>query len=70
MYPIVHATIRSHEQPLAGMDIKHRLTAQAALTLGKDMTWRDYAQGGKELTVCSPPLRCASLAQAGSTARS
>ena len=28
-----------------GMDIKHRLAARAALTLGKDMTWRDYAQG-------------------------
>ena len=27
-----------------GMDIHHRLTARAALTLGKDMTWRDYAQ--------------------------
>ena len=28
-----------------GMDIKHRLRARAALTLGKDMAWRDYAQG-------------------------
>ena len=29
-----------------GMDIKHHLAACAAITLGKDMTWRDYAQGG------------------------
>ena len=28
-----------------GMDIKHRLGAHAALTLGKDMVFRDYAQG-------------------------
>jgi Ca2+-binding EF-hand superfamily protein len=28
-----------------GMDISHRLDACAALTLGKDMTFRDYAQG-------------------------
>jgi hypothetical protein len=28
-----------------GMDIQHRLDAVAALTLGKDMVWRDYAQG-------------------------
>jgi hypothetical protein len=28
-----------------GMDIKQALNAQAALTLGKDMTFRDYAQG-------------------------
>ena len=28
-----------------GMDIKHHQAARAALTLGKDMTWRDYAQG-------------------------
>ena len=28
-----------------GMDIAHRLNAQAVLTLGKDMTFRDYAQG-------------------------
>ena len=28
-----------------GMDIQHVLSASAALTLGKDMTWRDYAQG-------------------------
>ena len=28
-----------------GMDIKHNQGARAALTLGKDMTWRDYAQG-------------------------
>lgn len=28
-----------------GMDIKHSLNARAALTLGKDMTFRDLAQG-------------------------
>jgi len=28
-----------------GMDISHRLDACAAITLGKDMTFRDYAQG-------------------------
>ena len=28
-----------------GMDIKHALSARAALTLGKDMVFRDYAQG-------------------------
>ena len=28
-----------------GMDIRHRLTARAVVTLGKDSTWRDYAQG-------------------------
>eukprot|EP00808_Paulinella_micropora_P020702 g53334.t1 len=28
-----------------GMDIQHCLDATAALTLGKDMSWRDYAQG-------------------------
>ncbi|CAK9023297.1 unnamed protein product [Durusdinium trenchii] len=28
-----------------GMDIQHRLDAVAALTLGKDMVWRDFAQG-------------------------
>jgi len=28
-----------------GMDIKHVLNARAVLTLGKDMVWRDYAQG-------------------------
>ena len=27
------------------MDIKHVLNAKAVLTLGKDMTFRDYAQG-------------------------
>jgi len=27
------------------MDIKHVLNAKAAMTLGKDMTFRDYAQG-------------------------
>jgi len=29
-----------------GMDIEQLMNARAALTLGKDMTWRDYAQGG------------------------
>ena len=28
-----------------GMDIKQGASARAALTLGKDMTFRDYAQG-------------------------
>ena len=28
-----------------GMDIKHRVNARAALTLGKDMVFRDYVQG-------------------------
>ena len=28
-----------------GMDIQHALNAKAVLTLGKDMTFRDYAQG-------------------------
>lgn len=28
-----------------GMDIQHVLNAKAVLTLGKDMTFRDYAQG-------------------------
>ena len=28
-----------------GMDIKQCLNAKALVTLGKDMTWRDYAQG-------------------------
>ena len=28
-----------------GMDIKQAETAAAVLTIGKDMTWRDYAQG-------------------------
>lgn len=28
-----------------GMDIKHALNARAAVTLGKDMTFRDLAQG-------------------------
>lgn len=27
------------------MDIQHKLDAVAALTLGKDMCWRDYVQG-------------------------
>ena len=27
------------------MDIQHALNARAVLTLGKDMTFRDYAQG-------------------------
>lgn len=30
---------------LIGMDIKQGLSAVAAVTLGKDMTFRDYAQG-------------------------
>ena len=29
----------------AGMDIKQGLSVVAAVTLGKDMTFRDYAQG-------------------------
>ena len=28
-----------------GMDIKHVVNATAAITLGKDMTFRDYVQG-------------------------
>jgi hypothetical protein len=28
-----------------GMDIKHPIDARAAVTLGKDMTLRDFAQG-------------------------
>ena len=28
-----------------GMDIKHAVNAMAVVTLGKDMTFRDYAQG-------------------------
>ena len=28
-----------------GMDIKHATTAKAVITIGKDMTYRDYAQG-------------------------
>ncbi|KAL1524752.1 hypothetical protein AB1Y20_019635 [Prymnesium parvum] len=28
-----------------GMDIRHRQQAHAAITIGKDTTWRDYAQG-------------------------
>jgi len=28
-----------------GMDIKQAVDARAAITLGKDMTWRDYCQG-------------------------
>lgn len=38
---------RFHPSPLvsAGMDIKQDLSAVAAVTLGKDMTFRDYAQG-------------------------
>ena len=28
-----------------GMDIRQALNARAIITLGKDMTWRDYAQG-------------------------
>ena len=28
-----------------GMDIRHRQQAHAAITVGKDTTWRDYAQG-------------------------
>ena len=28
-----------------GMDIKHVLDAEAVLTLGKDLVFRDYAQG-------------------------
>ena len=28
-----------------GMDIQHVLNTKAVLTLGKDMTFRDYAQG-------------------------
>ena len=28
-----------------GMDIKHRVNARAAVTLGKDMVFRDYVQG-------------------------
>ena len=42
-----------------GMDIKHRLSAHAAITLSKDMVFRDYAQGafrmrgiGKGQTIC------------------
>jgi hypothetical protein len=42
-----------------GMDIKHTVDACAALTLGKDMVFRDYAQGafrmrgiGKGQTIC------------------
>eukprot|EP00930_Biecheleria_cincta_P027556 TRINITY_DN19334_c0_g1_i1.p1 TRINITY_DN19334_c0_g1~~TRINITY_DN19334_c0_g1_i1.p1 ORF type:complete len:4939 (-),score=993.22 TRINITY_DN19334_c0_g1_i1:298-13221(-) len=42
-----------------GMDIQHRLDAVAALTLGKDMVWRDLAQGayrmrgiGRGQTIC------------------
>ena len=27
-----------------GMDIRHRQQAHAAITVGKDTTWRDYAQ--------------------------
>lgn len=30
---------------MPGMDIKQGLSAVAAVTLGKDMTFRDYAQG-------------------------
>ena len=29
----------------AGTDLKHKLDAVAAVTLGKDMTLRDYTQG-------------------------
>lgn len=32
-------------KPATGMDIKQGLSAVAAVTLGKDMTFRDYAQG-------------------------
>jgi len=28
-----------------GMDIKQSINARAAVTLGKDMAWRDFAQG-------------------------
>ena len=35
----------SDPQCMEGMDIQHKLDAVAALTLGKDMTWRDYVQG-------------------------
>ena len=44
-----------------GMDIKQFYTARAAVTLGKDMTFRDLAQGayrcGSPLTGLAPDLR-------------
>ena len=54
-YDMVHTT---------GMDIRHVANATALVTLGKDMVWRDYAQGayrmrglarGQTLTVLVAP---------------
>ena len=47
-----------------GMDIRHGLSARAALTLGKDMVFRDLAQGafrmrgiGEGQYACREPAR-------------
>ena len=70
LYPVPHFFISSHiccliihdlssHHIISGMDIKQAVDACAALTLGKDMVFRDYAQGafrmrgiGKGQTIC------------------
>ncbi len=42
---LITAPFSSQKVHTTGMDIKQFYTARAALTLGKDMTFRDYAQG-------------------------
>ena len=41
-YVVAYSSRQVHT---TGMDIQHMLNAKAVLTLGKDMTFRDYAQG-------------------------
>ena len=44
-----------------GMDIGHALTAKAILTLGKDSTWRDYAQGAYRMRGIAKGQTCSLL---------
>lgn len=48
---------------VAGMDIKHTPNATAMLTLGKDMTFRDYAQVSFPRSSSRLPLACFARSQ-------
>ncbi len=48
------------------MDIQHNVNALAALTLGKDMTFRDYAQGAYRMRgIAKGQVRARLLTSAG-----
>ena len=42
-----------------GMDIQHSVNACAVITLGKDMVFRDYAQGAFRMRGIGRARRCA-----------